>query len=439
MNNVVERIRGGTLLPPEVCAVLVASVVYIGLFAHQAVATQLTYGNSLVLEESTAGIWQYVREGMTVLLAGLLLLGTARDKLVRHGHVTISVGVLIVGVYVGLQAVRVIIDPNLPDVYALLGLRVFYLAAIAAAVARYGADDRSTLLKWLAWMLVPMLLIETYIAVQQILNGSGVLGTTALGSRPWGTYSSANNLGLAILGITLILVLSRIHLWWLFAGIAMIVCYASGSRTTILALGLVIAGLLVSRLRLRVLLLPLGIFVLLISYLAVSSQGVSGRVIRSEGRLEVWRSTLSTIQGPWELIFGAGLGVGTNAATVLLGGAQLTAPAIVDSTIISAMLSLGAVGLTIFLAALVHVAHRTTFERRLVVLPALVMAALMFNLPELSPTNLLGSIAIGVSLRLRPAPQKVHTSQPPVALRSRSQLEPGTVAASHHGHVRRPG
>lgn len=411
-NTGVENRTG--LLSPKVAAFLIAAVVYVGLVANRDIAASLAAGNRLDLSESTAGVWQYVREGLTLILAGALALGATRHK----GHYArpwaVSITLFGVLVFICFQFVRVFFDDSIPDVYAFLGLRFLYLASIIASVTCYSLEQRTVLLRCIAWWLVPILFIQAGIAFQQIVSGPAVLGTTSIGARPWGTYASSNNLGLALLGIFLILVLSRIRYWKFFCLIVAVFCYSTGSRSTILAIALVVAGVLLSRVRGRILLVPFGLVILAAAYFAVSSEGVSGREIQDEGRISVWAGALAAIDGPVELILGKGLGVGTNAVTVLVGKSGLSTPAVVDSTLVSVLLSLGIFGVFIFLGALAYAIRHMTFERRLIVLPALVLVGLTFNLPELSPINILGAVAIGTSLRrgaLSPKGQRpIHAS-----------------------------
>lgn len=428
---------------PMIAAVLVAAVVYIGLIANQEVAEGLAAGRRLDLSESTAGIWQYIREGIVAMLCVYLLAFVGRKKRARLGRISVSPWVILTLVYVGAQLVRGLLDPTIGDAVAVVGLRFLYIASIAASVRYFDAGQRATLLRVLVRLLIVFLCIESAVALWQVIEGRPTLGTTALGARPWGTYASANNLGLAAVGIGLIIALSRVRGRWFWLALCFALTFATGSRTSILAMLAIFIGMLAARWKGRLLLLPIGAIFFYGFYGFSSSQAVSGRVISGEGRLDLWATALAGLGGPVEYLFGNGLGYGSNAATTILGSSSLVGTTVSDSTAVSAILSVGFVGLALFIAAFVVAAKRMAFSRRYVVLGPILLTAFSFNIPELSPINVLLAIAVGVSLTPLEERSDLHTgsrrwrSQSPVrSTGDRSQPPTAALTSSRRGPMR---
>lgn len=383
-----------------ITAVLIIGVVYIGLVANQEIAAELAAGRRLDLSTATAGFWQVLREGVLLLLALYLLRNVAREKKRLIGKVTISPWVVLAAIYFIGQIARAFVDPEISDTVALLGLRFLYIASIAASLRYFDPTQRQTLVRVLARALIIFLLIEAGIAALQVLQGPPVLGTTLLGSRPWGTYASSNNLGLAVVGIAVVLAVSNVK-WrgfWLVSCLA--VAMATGSRTAILGVGLVFAGMMVARWKHRLLLVPIGAILFYAFYQFSSSQAVSGRIIDSEGRIDLWGTAFDSLNSVGSVLFGNGLGYASNAATSALGmNALVGSVTIADSTIVATVLSVGVVGLALFASALVTVIRHMEYERRFTVLGPLLLTAFSFSVAELSPLNILLAVAIGVSLK----------------------------------------
>ena len=330
-----------------------------------------------------------------------------REKVRRFGRVTFSPWVFLILIVVAFQMLRALFDPDIPDNVAVLGLRFLYLASIVASIRWFDTEQRTVLVNNLARILVVFLLIEVVIAMQQIVNGPATLGTTAFGARPWGTFSSPNNLGLALLGVALILVMSTIRYRWVWIFVAVGMTFAVGSRTAILAAVVLLAAVVSAKWRRRGLLIPVAAIALVALYQFTTSEAVSGRVIDGEARLDVWGAALSQLTTAAEWLFGLGLGYGSNAAATALGTANLTASvAYSDSMLVSMVLSQGFVGLALLVAAFITVAVRLQFDRRFIILAPLLIAGFSFNVTELSPINILAAVAIGVSMKLIPMTAK---------------------------------
>jgi hypothetical protein len=135
----------------------------------------------------------------------------------------------------------------------------------------------------------------------------------------------------------------------------------------------------------------------------VSSRAISGRRIAGEARFGTWLDAWSTLDGPIEKFFGAGVGTGTNGTVALLGTRNIAGGGISDSTFMAALLGLGIVGLLTFIGAYVALWPAVRFDRRITLLPMVGLTALTFNVVEVSPFNILLAVALGCSMGSQPA------------------------------------
>lgn len=386
------------MLSPTSTAIAIAALCYMGLLASKAATDQLAAGRHLDITVATAGIWQYAREICIVILAGALLASVARHRKQLRQKMLVAIGPFFVAVFLTGMTVATVIRPAVPVAAVLAGLRVIYITAIALAIRHYSPEERSDLLRLLAKLLLPLLLIEAVLAYQQVRYGAPTLGRTQLGARPWGTYASANNLGLAMLGILVLLVAARIRWWWMWLLPIAAVCVATGSRTAVLGFALVCGGILVARWRNRITGFPFAVLAVYSVYTWASSAAVSGRAISGEARLKTWTMAQDSLHG-FSYLFGNGVGTGTNSYVTMAGTAQVGSnAAITDSAFLAAMLSLGAVGLGLYIWSYMWLWRAVAFEQRIVLLPMLGITMLTFNAPEVAPFNLLMAVAIGCSL-----------------------------------------
>lgn len=376
-------------------AVWISVIVYLGLVTNRSVSEQLWLGRHPDLAESFAGPWQYVREGLTVLLIIWLAWGWLVRRRSSRLPITVPVAVALALLLFIFQAARVAIDPELPLRNIAIGARVFYIAAIAILVGALPQRVKVEAIRFLTLLLIPMAVAELALAIRQILFAPGVLGTTFLGSRPWGSYSSANSLGMSAIGMLLVSALQRSRSSTVLGLICIAICLLSGSRNAILGAALVLGGLLVAQYRARLLLIPAGVALFFIALDAASSQAISGRSISGEGRFTAWSSAVDLTAGPFEFLFGRGLGIGTNGAVVLSGRSAAEGTAISDSSLTMMFVGLGVVGLAAYICALGYAAARMRYDLRSVVIPCLALSALTFNLPEISPLNLLAAVVLG--------------------------------------------
>lgn len=385
-----------TILKPQRTAAAIAVVCYIGLVANKAAAERLGLGRQLDISESTASPWQFVREAVIILLLAALTRSVIRSKRAAGGT-TISTWTLFIAVFLALSTVAALIRADIPAAAVFTGLRFIYVALLALAIGHYSRTERQLLLTTLARWLMPFLAIEAWVALQQVLHGPATLGTTQLGARPWGTYASANNLGLAMLGILIVVMMARIRMRWHAVLVIGTLCLATGSRTAVLGFALACSGALVSHWRRRLVAVPFAVVGVYALYGWASSPAVSGRAGAGGQRFGTWAIAAESLDGT-DWAFGNGIGVGTNSLVALVGTSNLSAAAISDSAFIAATLSLGLAGLALYLWAYLKLWRMVDYGHRFTILPMLGLALLTFNVLEVSPFNVLVAVAIGCSL-----------------------------------------
>lgn len=390
--------RPRTMPAPKRIAFAIAAICAIGLVANQAQAAALAAGIPLSLQGPTGVGWQYAREGLTVLLLAVLLAGVFRARRRASVRPAVSLPMLGFAAFLLVTVGRTLIYELQPLSGVLTGLRFVYIGAIALCVRYYDAEDRRTLLKSLSAWLAPLILVEAVIAAIQVRTGLPTMGATFLGSRPWGTYSSANNLGLAMLAFAAIVTMARNRYWRTLTVISGLTCLATGSRTGIIGFFLIITGLALARWRSRWLMVPvIGVLVYAV-YTFASSTAVSGRTLDGEARFATWSSVWSALHGWWDKLLGAGVGAGTNAQATHLGSARLAGYSYTDSAVLATALSVGVVGAVWLLVAYGWAWREVEFRYRFLLLPVLGLCSLSFNVPEVAPFNLLLAVAIGVAL-----------------------------------------
>lgn len=373
-------------------AAILAIGVYTSLFSNSTVTSALSAGQHPDIRLSAVSGWQYAREGATLLA----LLFTAVLVIRRRDLPTwrIPVALFIFLMYIVGQTFRVLLFGENPVQSAAAGLRPTYTLLLALLLSLLGVRDLRRIFHTLTRWLIPFVAIQLVIVAGQLLSAPPIFGTTFAGPRPWGTFSSPNNLALCMVGILVMARLINSQHVRLFILICLPVVAVSGSRTALLASFIVLAGETLGRIRLRWALVPWAGVALYGLYLLVTSSALSGRVINEEGRLDAWGNSLALLDSPWDVLFGAGLGTGTNAIVVLSGRYQTEGTAISDSAFTMTVVSTGFIGLAFLVLGAVLLFARSSPILRYSILPALVLCGASFNLPEIAPLNLAAGMVV---------------------------------------------
>lgn len=391
---------------PRALSAVITAVIYLSLISDIPTVTRLWSGQSASIGDFAATPIQYARQAVLFLATLVLAI-----QWLQRSTVKLSRAVLLYVIFIAVEAARALLDSG-GLVNVAFGLRVPSLLVIGLAFSVIPPDYRLRCVGWMCRALFPLLLIEAGIAVVQLLWAPPTVGESALGARPWGTFASPDNLGLYALGYLLLLVQgARIAPRVVYPGcvIALLLCVTTGSRTAILGGLLILGGVILGRLRLRLLLIPLAIVALVTTGIVASTPAVSGRAIEGEGRFDIWADAFLQLSSPFEWFFGAGFGAGSNAATVV-AGAQAAASNIVDSAFVAVVLSTGLLGMAFFAYGGVQALRAMPSAARWTIAPALLLACSAFNVPDVSPINLLAAAAIGLAIDGASAQVKLQPS-----------------------------
>lgn len=345
---------------------LCSLLLLVSLVAAYPQAMALMAGRRLELTDATVGL-RLLREATlaAILLLVALRVLTSRGRARVLPAITWTAVVVGYAAFVFARALELGLDVRVP----LSGLRVFQYAPLAVVAYLVALRWRARMFRTLAVTLRVLLLVWLPLALYQVLNAPPVQGRTMFGSRAFGTFNEANVFGVTVATIALWLVMTHMlagrrgwrlkELFWLVA--CLVLATLSGSRTALALTMLAVAFPLVALFRRRfdrfviAAVLPLVLFATLI---AGSTTAISGRRTNlfADARLERWQEVLGAVQSPGDLLFGWGLGLGSNTLSNVFGYYRFEGQFIADSHYVFVLGSFGLVGLALFLLALVPVA-----------------------------------------------------------------------------------
>ncbi len=294
-------------------------------------------------------------------------------------------------------------------ILSLAGLRSFMFVGVAM-IGAWAVRRES--LNFLAKSLMVLVLFQLLLVPIEFMYGMHLFTSERIGNRIVGTMLQPSSFGI-ISGLVLIwyFAFSGIRKWlWCFTVIVFFLVIISGSGTAILLLLFAsIVALwtkMVKRLCvwLKCIIIALGgiVVFLLLPFL-------TGRVNVFEslwGRLLVYKIHLLTGTGWFELLFGRGLGAGTNTAVNLLmdwsansmhgGGSHFVFVA--DSTPLMLITQIGVVGLFLVYGVLLFAA-RIDPQSRIFYL-SLILVSLAINITELFPVNFILGLLLARSFSI---------------------------------------
>lgn len=364
--------------------------------------------------------WNGVKEvygeqdfGLRILreLTLLLVLGwVALDPRFWHTLATprVSAFLLVLATYC-LFEVGYALYLGLPAVVPVAGLRVFEylpLALIGYLIAQLDAGEAvlATFVKLLRFYV----LLQAFLAISQALWAPALFGVSLLGGgRPFGTFVSPNLFGAAMSTCTLFFALPRLPGMGKWMGLSLFLALLSGSRTAFITGLLVVFFKLYEKVRARdrwALWLPAPLLAVAALILA-SSPLLSGREdadLSKEGRIALWQNLLSTqIDDAADLLFGWGLGLGSNTLNVMFGEGHFPGQFDSDSLYLFLLNGYGLIGLLAYLAFVWLSVALSGFRARKLAMIFIFVAGLPFNLWEYFPQNAMLMFLWGLVLGTR--------------------------------------
>lgn len=382
--------------PETVLPVLLALLVSLSLVVTLPQANSNWEGTREVMGEQDFGLRLLREAGIAVIVMYCLMLRRYWDILLNPA---VMGGIAVVGAYVTLEVMHAL-DRNLPLVVPLAGLRVFeYLPLLFTGIMMARLPRGDAVLRRLAYYVCVFVLIEGVLGVIQALYSPHLYGISLLGGgRAFGTFVSPNAYGATIATCVLLFAMcnsARLRIW-IFLCVFLVVL--SGSRTAFVCTALVLFFVALRSLAPweRILTLLLTPFLLAGALWLGSSKVVSGREIEGEGRLEAWNDLLTTnVQSVWDLLFGWGLGLGSNTVTVLFGNDAFSGQFTSDSLYMYLFNGFGLIGLLAYLIALAWVWRRSLHPDKTLFMLFLLLAGVPFNAWEMFPQNALLMLLLG--------------------------------------------
>jgi hypothetical protein len=347
-------------------------------------------------ERAGAGLL-YLREFMLLAVVGIFglwgaLIGYRPPRLYGASLflLSVSIGVLISALYY---------DP----IVLVAGIRQLpYLSLIfVLCVLRRHSDEVQRL--FVAATVVAAI-AECAVAVIQVFIFLPATNLPILSIRVYGTFNNPNTLGIFLAtAVFIVLFFSRFRLaaLLLFLGACLATEVVTGSRTGIVASAFVIGAYLWDRrqvFELRWLMMAMFILLLPVMYFVLGA--LSGRQDASmpleDQRMKIFFEQIAD-RGPEELVFGRGLGVGTNTLFSLGRGRPELKPliSILDSTVTALVVQLGFLGVVSFLVAFGALSYRCGYIGW-VLFGLMFIAGINVNWLEFYPMNLLFTAAYGI-------------------------------------------
>ncbi len=360
--------------------------------------------------------WDGVREvygeqnlGLRILREIMLAIVIAYMAIERRfWHTVLSSNILtflMVLASYGLFEVAYALHLGLPLVVPLAGLRVFEylpLALVGLMLGQVGVGER-VLLKF-ALYLRYYVLVQGIFAVYQALYAPPLHGVSILGGgRPFGTFPSPNQFGAAMATCTLVFALCRSVELRKWVYISALFTILSGSRTAFFGVAVVIFFQLYLNLRSRdrwILTLPAPALAIAVLLLA-SNPLLSGRetALEEEGRISLWQDILAVnITEPLDLLFGWGLGLGSNTINILYGRDFLPGQFDSDSLYLFILNGYGLLGLIGYLCLLWATHRSSRYVDKGLVVTFIFIAGLPFNVWEYFPQNAMLMFIWGLAL-----------------------------------------
>jgi hypothetical protein len=283
---------------------------------------------------------------------------------------------------------------GLPIIVPLTGLRVFEylpLALLGLMVGRAGMADH-VLLKFATYLRF-YVIVQGVLALCQALWAPPLHGVSILGGgRPFGTFPSPNQFGTAMATCALIFALCRAPQLRKWIYVSALFAVLSGSRTAMFGAVVVVFFELYLSFRSYdrwILTLPAPVLFLGVLFLA-SNPLLSGREVdlEKEGRISLWQETLAlNVVEPSDLLFGWGLGLGSNTINILFGVRHFPGQFDSDSLYLFILNGYGLLGLIAYLGSLLATLILSRHPKRGLVITFIFMAGLPFNVWEYFPQN----------------------------------------------------
>jgi O-antigen ligase len=293
---------------------------------------------------------------------------------------------------------------ELPFTLIFAGLRIFQYTPLVLLGYWLTKQHSHSVVIYLAKWLRYYVLVQAAVSLFQFITDAGQSWSqTVFGARVFGTFVYYNQFGTAMGVAGLCFLLASIShkqlfgsprfLGWLY--LTILLSLLSGSRTSLIISCLNLFYLFMQRFRpgsdrtIIALMLPLLLPVLLFS---ISNRQLTGRDIdlAEEGRLSIWQDILRQVNSVPDVVFGLGLGLGSNTSVTVFGedafAGQIGNTHNVYLLIWSAF---GVVGLILYLVLLIMTLSRGSRHHAPIFVLFLFVLGIPYSFWEFFPSNAL--------------------------------------------------
>jgi hypothetical protein len=309
---------------------------------------------------------------------------------------------------------------GLPLVVPMAGLRVFEylpLALIGFVTSRLGAGGY--VIYKFAHYLRYYIALQAVLAIAQALWAPPLFGVSFLGGgRPFGTFVSPNLFGATMATCALLFALVPGMRKWL--ALSVFLALLSGSRTAFISALLVVYFQILAVMRPRdrwALVMPAPVLAVGALLLA-SSPLLSGRDDANpteDGRIDLWQRVFANyIHDPMDMLFGWGLGLGSNTINILFGAEHFPGQFDSDSLYLFLLNGYGLIGLLAYLLLLWTTTRMSVHPSKGLVMMFIFVAGLTFNMWEYFPQNALLMLLWGMVMGTHYKPGSVSERTSPV-------------------------
>ncbi|WP_079708630.1 O-antigen ligase family protein [Paraliobacillus ryukyuensis] len=345
----------------------------------------LWQGKVLTAEEDPG--FRLIREAMLIVIIFYTFFWSKQLPKPNYGQLTI---LSFVSLYLFIEIIAMLYK-GYPVTVPLSGLRVFQYVPILYVAYIIGKENEIEYYEKFVKFLKLFIFAQIVLGIYQVYNAPPIYGTTFLGARPFGTFSSPNIYGLALTSCALIISFSKIKKNQKWAFFAIFGAFLSGSRAAFIAAAMILLYKLWVKFenKVKLMILTFAPIVGIGLYFTVRSKAISGRTIEGEPRLQVWDKVLDNVNSFTDFLFGWGMGLGSNTVNTLFGYAHFKGQFVSDSTFVFIFSSFGIIGVFLYIISLVATLAYSKNKFTLLFVTFVVFYSNIFIIWETFPANVL--------------------------------------------------
>lgn len=337
----------------------------------------------------------------------LLVIVLVYSNNIFKGKINKSVALLLLMIasFVLLNACFFILeDKNI--MVTLMGLNIFTFLPIMYLSYLYFSYYNFSIYNNILYYLKPFIYFQIILSLFEVIYAPPLLGSTMFGSRAFGTFASPMVYGVFLSTMLLLIYIIDFKNNKKLVYLIIFTILLTGSRTALLAVGIIGFYHIYKNLKsikLKLLSLSLTPILLILFIVIINTNELSGRNIPDiPPRLAVWSDILfKNVHSSFDVLFGWGLGYGSNAVNTFFGYAHFKGQFISDSLYIYLFSSFGLVGISFYLFV-IFITHKKIKNKKEDIFTYFILfISLPFIALSLFPSNVIIFYIWGYILRRR--------------------------------------